>query len=518
VTTKGLSAPEFLAYVPTIEALLARGYTVDELIEILDQAPSVPDTPPEHWADWLRAYFPTYTTHAFGRHHVELWEWAWAIRSGERPRPFVAIWPRGGAKSTSAEMAVCALGARVARRYTLYICRTQEQADDHVGNVASLLESERFGAAYPQITERMLGKYGNSRGWRRNRLRTSTGFTVDAIGLDTAARGVKLEEQRPDLIVLDDLDDPLDSPATVERNIIVLTRSLLPAGTDDVAVLGVQNLVREDGIFARLADDRADFLADRIVSGPLPALLNEAHEVIDGRTVLVAGDPVWEGQNLEACQRIVERDGISSFLIESQHEVDQFRGGTFADIEFRHCEWAEVPDLVRVAVWCDPAVTDKDSSDANGIQADGLGRDGKLYRLFSWERRASPEVTLRTAILKAVELKGDHVGIETDQGGDVWRPAYDKIWADLVASGEIPEGTRKISMRQEKAGAGFGPKAHRGQQMLPDYERGQIVHVIGTHALLERSLRRFPLRKPFDLVDACFWSHHALRRPGWMAY
>jgi hypothetical protein len=47
--------------------------------------------------------------------------------------------------------------------------------------------------------------------------------------------------------------------------------------------------------------------------------------------------------------------------------------------------------------------------------------------------------------------------------------------------------------------------------MLVDYEQGRIVHVLGTHESLERSLRRFLIRKPYDLVDAAYWSWFDLR-------
>ena len=65
--------------------------------------------------------------------------------------------------------------------------------------------------------------------------------------------------------------------------------------------------------------------------------------------------------------------------------------------------------------------------------------------------------------------------------------------------------------RSDKAGAGHGPKAHRAGQMLADYERAAIVHVVGTHETLERALRRFPRTKPLDLVDASYWSWRDLR-------
>ena len=101
-----------------------------------------------------------------------------------------------------------------------------------------------------------MSKYGTSRGWRRNRLRTAGGFTIDAVGLDTAARGLKVEEQRPDLIFLDDIDGKHDTLATTAKKIATLTTSVLPAGSSNVAVIFVQNLIIKDGVASRLADGR----------------------------------------------------------------------------------------------------------------------------------------------------------------------------------------------------------------------------------------------------------------------
>ena len=56
------------------------------------------------------------------------------------------------------------------------------------------------------------------------------------------------------------------------------------------------------------------------------------------------------------------------------------------------------------------AVTDNDQSDAHAIQADSLGVDGKIYRRWSWEQRATPLESIRQAIKKAVELGAEHVG------------------------------------------------------------------------------------------------------------
>jgi hypothetical protein len=468
-------------------------------------AHDVPDDP----EGWLKSIFPGYVNRPLSFYHREFWDWVWSIKAGERARTFVGIWPRGAGKSTSTELAIASLAARNARRYALYICETQDQADDHVANVASLLESTTFAATYPEAGSRRLGKYGNSKGWRRNRLRTASGFTLDAIGLDTAARGIKMEGDRPDLLIFDDIDGEGDNAATTTKKTRIITRKLIPAGGDAPVVLAVQNLVIPNGIFAQLADGRADFLANRIVSGPHPAILDLETEQRNGKTVIVAGTPTWEGMGLDVCQAAIDDMGITAFRAEKQHEVEPPPGGMFDHLVYQHCDWKDVPDLVRKVVWVDPAVTDTDQSDAHGIQADGIDANGKIYRLYSWERRTSPRDVMMRAIRKAIEIGATTVGVETDQGGDTWKDTYAKAVDELVEAGEL-ERHEAPKFASDKAGAGKGSKVQRAGQMLAAYERAEIVHVRGTHKALEAALRRFPLTKPFDLTDAAFWSWYDL--------
>lgn len=287
---------------------------------------------PDQWEPWLRALFPA-SVSSFAPRHAEFWAWVWAIEHGSSPDPFIGVWPRGGGKSTSAELATAAVGLRGKRLYGLYLRDTQERADDSVSNIGSLLELPSVERHYPAHAERLVGKFGASKGWRRNRLRTAGGFTVDAIGLDTAARGVKIEDQRPDFIVFDDLDGKLDTPATTAKKIATLTTSILPAGATNVAILGIQNLIIPDGIFTRLVDGRADFLSRRTVSGPYPAVYDlQTREDVDHesgvrRHTIVGGLPSWAGQDLAVCQKNIDEWGLAAFQKEAQHDVQGKREG-----------------------------------------------------------------------------------------------------------------------------------------------------------------------------------------------
>ncbi len=491
----------------------------------------------QDWRRWVRKLFPHHVSDddgdfvPFAPHHERFWEHVWSIERGVRPRPALFGFARGQAKSTGMELGAVALGARGIRDYGLYVTGVQDQANEHVGNIQSAIEeSEELARLYPMMARRGVNVYGHSEGWNRTRLVTGSGFAVDALGLDTAsARGKKFKIRRPGFIFLDDIDNSGDSPAAVAKKISALVDRILPAGAPDVAIIGGQNMIHPLAIFARLfglADpsvEEPDFLTNRITVGPVPAVEDLEYErrapgepggfEDRPRYVITGGRPTWEGMGLDVCQEIVDAEGISAFLRERQHKIEAPLGGMYDHIEFERCDWDEVPwaAMERLSVWVDPAVTNHDGSDSHAIQADGITSSDRIYRLYSWEGRTSPEDSLERAILKAVELGAEAVGVETDQGGDTWRSVFNEAKRKLVEEGRITqEQADDVAFDWDKAGAGHGSKVHRNSRMLSDYERGRFVHVKGTHRVLERALRRFPKTKPLDLADAAYWSWHDL--------
>jgi len=475
------------------------------------------------WKTRLPLVYPKHFSKPFSSYHAEFWEWVDGIRLGVPSPAFFGIWPRGSGKSTGAEVLPIELGGQNKRSYAWYVRETQDQADKSIGNIDALLGSSRVERSYPLMSERLITKYGKPKAWRRDRLTTAGGFTLDGLGLDKAVRGVKDVEQRPDLIIIDDIDDRHDTAKATQKKIETLTQSLIPAGSTDVTVIFIQNLITPDGVMSQLVDGRAEFLLDRVVSGPHKAVDNLIYER-DPETGLyrvLSGDATWTaGQSLEVAEHQINTWGLTSFLREAQHEVE-LTGGMYDQIEFRRCTWDEIPDLDRVVVWVDPAVTSTDKSDSMGIQADAVS-GGILYRLYSWEAITSPEDAIARAIRKAVELGSVKVGVETDQGGDTWRSVFNASLATVKK--EIKESYKRKfgddykkeynkiywpAFDSAKAGAGHGGKVERGLRMLADYERGKIIHVVGTSGILEKALRRFP-KKPLDLADAGYWSWHDL--------
>lgn len=483
------------------------------------------------WHAWVHYFFPEHTVHGFAPHHVDFWEWTWSIETETWHQDFVGIWARGGAKSTSAEIGTCALAARQRRKYALYVCGTQQQADDHVANLAGLLESERFGELYPEFSTPAVGKFGNPRGWRRQRLSTAGGFTVDAVGLDTAMRGVRIDADRPDLIIGDDLDDGTDSPIVTQRKVDRLTRSLLPTGAENAVAMFVQNLVLSTGVFARIAglvpearENRP--LAGAKVSGPIPAVVDlQLTQVVDdaGEPTwkVIGGHPTWEGQSLERVQRQIRQWTKTAFLIEAQHETQLRSGGIFLAWEWiaqaddgkrlLRAPWQPGGGIRRIRMFDTAGTEFTGANDPDWTVGVLLAFDPSSKRycvedVSRWRHAAGTNKTLARAVCVAdVQRHGYEgvvFGVEEEPGwhGRDWATEWiTEVFAGFTAY-KVPAA---------------GTKEQRAEGVASAMELG-LVDVVDTDwtAAFLSELEAFPIGPHDDQVDALAHGYSYLRRLG----
>lgn len=363
---------------------------------------------------WLSNYFPHVANKSLAPHHHELWKWFENLRPGVRPKPRVVAWPRGGAKSSTAELAIAYLAKKLTRRFVLYVCNTQDQADMHVQSVARLIEAQGI--------ERALGRYGHSTGWRRDELQTATGYAVSAFGLDGAIRGIKVQNYRPDLIIFDDFDAHNDTPQKIQKKIVSITSSILPAGSSDCATLFLQNVIHEDGIMAQLIDGRAKFLYDREAPAPVVAVNNlqvEAVRLDEGRNgyKIVGGEPTWEGQDLSVCEAQINEWGYDAFLREAQHNVENQVGYFFNHKRFNIV--SEYPELIFVVRSWDLAATEGDGDYTVGVLM-GVGKNGQRYVLDvkrgQWSSERVRAMVEQTTISDMETFKRVYVTIPQDPG------------------------------------------------------------------------------------------------------
>jgi len=459
----------------------------------------------EPWAKWLTAMYPRSVTLQDGRvefaqYHREAWAWAWGI-DDTRPPAFLAVWPRDSGKSTHAELIATYLGLTGKRRYCIYACSSQDRADQHVAAIRALLESPVIEQNYPEHAERKMSKYQQSLGWRVNRLRTSGGFTVDAIGLDKLVRGARMEDQRPDLIILDDVDEHTDSARAVNKKEEKLTHSIIPAGARDTcAIFFAQNLIHGGGVLSRLVFGRSDYLRRRIISGPHPAIRNLAYEVQgtppDVRTVVTGGTPMWRGFSLETCQQIVDDIGMSAFQREYQQQVAEGAGALWTtDLIDQHRSPAP-RDVTLNVVAIDPQTSKARVGSETGI-IQTLYASGHAYPLRDASGFYSPDDWARRALQLYDQYPSSLIVAERNNGGDLVEANIRHLRPDANIT----------TVWASKS------KHSRAEECVALYERGEVHHVGVLSQLEEQMTTPYDPDAEdttWDRVDALVWGLHAL--------
>lgn len=136
----------------------------------------------ETWQDFLAQHFPERLTYPLSRRHIRLWEWFARLSPGVDLPVRIEGWPRGGGKSTSVQDGIAWLATKGEIKFVLYVCGTQADAQMHLASIATRLE--KLGLKKAE------GLYGRSKGYNKSVIRCSNGFSIKAVGLDQAIRGV----------------------------------------------------------------------------------------------------------------------------------------------------------------------------------------------------------------------------------------------------------------------------------------------------------------------------------------
>lgn len=157
------------------------------------------------------------------------------------------------------------------------------------------------------------------------------------------------------------------------------------------------------------------------------------------------------------------------------------------------------PDLRRVVVAVDPAVTSSEDSDETGIVVAGVGpckckgaEETHAFVLEDLSGRYTPDAWAQAAVKAYRRHKGDRIVPEVNNGGDL-----------VVAA--IRGVDQTVPVRPVRASRG---KAVRAEPVAALYERG-LVHHLGTLPGLEDQMTSWDPagtgRSP-DRVDALVWA------------
>jgi len=163
-----------------------------------------------------------------------------------------------------------------------------------------------------------------------------------------------------------------------------------------------------------------------------------------------------------------------------------------ANLEATRIKPELVPNLVRVVVGVDPAVTSGEDSDSTGIVVAGMSSDGQYYVLADDTIKASPQVWAEKAISSFEQHKADRIIAEVNNGGDLVVHLLQQV---------------KNTVPVKKVTASRG-KAVRAEPIAALFEQGR-AHLVGYYPELEDQLCEWEpgtnMSSP-DRMDAMVWA------------
>jgi len=153
----------------------------------------------------------------------------------------------------------------------------------------------------------------------------------------------------------------------------------------------------------------------------------------------------------------------------------------------------KAPQMVRIVVGVDPAVSGGEESDETGIIVDGIAANGHGYTLADYTLRGSPLEWARAVVRAFNDWKADRVIGEVNNGGD-------------LVEMNLRQVDRNIPFKSVHATRG---KAIRAEPIAALYEQGKWHH-LGAFPQLEDQLCEWmpnePNQKSPDRLDAHVWA------------
>lgn len=390
-------------------------------------------------------------------------------------------------------------------RFAAAFAHSSGQAEGHLATMKTELETNALlNADYPLLCEPARRRTGATVADRMGLLRTKSGFVFAARGIDSATLGLKVDDVRPDLLILDDVepDEASYSPLLAEKRLGTITDAIFPlnirARVVLVGTVTMPGSIMHQVVKAAHGTEVANWIRDeKIDARHYDAILTN-----DDGTERSIWEAKWPLSWLQSIRH------TRSYAKNYANDPMAREGVYWLREDFRY---GSLPSITRMALFVDPAVTSKKTSDFTGLALLGYRPAAPLKRVGNrLENRSEYEARVplenrhsRVEIIHAegVRLTGQHlrkhvirilsrfprtrkVVVEVNQGGE--------LWLDVFA--ELP-GVKVETHTASKS------KEDRFADALEYWQRGRVLHSQKIPTLEEQAVA-FPKAPHDDVIDA----------------
>lgn len=476
-----------------------------------------------------RAYLPHYFIRKSPHFHEELDEiWSRGVMKGRNPlkeakvisrlkgsRQVVAA-PRGHAKSTNFTFKDDLHAILYAyKHYILILSDSSEQAEGFLDDIKTELEDNA----------NIIMDFGSLKGdkvWRTGVILTKTDIKAEAIGSGKKVRGRRHRNWRPDLIVLDDIenDENVNTPEQRRKLKNWFDKAVSKAGDTYTDIMYIGTILHYDSLLNNvLQNPRYKTKKYRAViseavntklwdewEGIYTNLFNENHEE-DARTfyeankeeMLLGAEVLWEEKlSYYDLMEIKVSEGTASFNSELQNDPIDPESATFNPEWFDYYEPELVdfssPEFVFVAA-NDPSLGKNKKSDTSSIINLALStKTGYMYVADASVERRKPDVIIDDVFEMNRRLKRDYKKGFYKFGVEVVQFQY--FFKEVMAAKSAEEG-EYIPIEEIQSTVN---KVLRIESLQPVI-KNKYLKFNREHKTLLKQLQEFPMGKNDDAPD-----------------
>lgn len=387
---------------------------------------------PVHGYDYFVShYFPHYVRSASRSElHDYLFKTLPEILQDPKSVNMATAAPRGEAKSTL-----------VSQLFTLYCLVTQKKryaliVMDSINQAYPMLESikvelefnQRLRIDFPEVA-------GQGRVWQATTILTKANQKVEIAGSGKKLRGLRHGAYRPDLVVLDDIENDEQVRSAEQRDKLHewLKKTVLPLGVpgEKLDVVYIGTILHYDSVLNRTLASKAWKTAKFKALKKMPDdmalwdkwedfFLNEGEAVADAfyhanQAAMDKGSEVsWAARPILTLMKIRARDGHATF--DSEYQNDPLSGD---DAMFANSltYWTELPENLIYFGALDPSLGKAGASrDPSAILVGGYHREtGKLYVVEAQVKKRLPDLIIEDVIRMQKQYHCQRWFVETVQ-------------------------------------------------------------------------------------------------------
>ena len=476
-----------------------------------------------------RAYLPHYFIRKSPHFHEELDEiWSRGVMKGRNPlkeakvisrlkgsRQVVAA-PRGHAKSTNFTFKDSLHAILYAyKHYILILSDSSEQAEGFLDDIKTELEDNA----------NIIMDFGSLKGdkaWRTGVILTKTDIKAEAIGSGKKVRGRRHRNWRPDLIVLDDIenDENVNTPEQRRKLKNWFDKAVSKAGDTYTDIMYIGTILHYDSLLnnvlqnPRYKTKKYKAVISEAVNTKLwdewesiyTNLFNENHEE-DARTfyeahkekMLLGAEVLWEEKlSYYDLMEIKVSEGTASFNSELQNDPIDPESATFNPEWFDYYEPELMdfssPEFVFVGA-NDPSLGKNKKSDTSSIINLALStKTGYMYVVDASVEKRKPDVIIEDVFEMNRRLKRDckkgfyKFGVEVVQ--------FQYFFKEVMAAKSAEEG-EYIPIEEIQSTVN---KVLRIESLQPVI-KNKYLKFNREHKTLLKQLQEFPMGKNDDAPD-----------------